>query len=81
MIARRLRYHRLLGLPKSVLYTISSIRERTLMGNLIPCNSDGTIPWPGGADENTVFTASTPINIGGNTPAAGDYGLHFWVAE
>lgn len=65
----------------NVVYHAPSLRERTLMGNLIPYNTEGTIPWRGGADENTVFTTSTPIKIGGNTLAAGDYGLHFWVTE
>ncbi len=62
-------------------YHAPSLRERTLLGNLIPYNSEGTIPWRGGADENTVFSTSSAINIGGNTLEAGTYGLHFWVTQ
>jgi hypothetical protein len=35
-------------------------------------------PWRGGANENTVFTVSDPVNIEGQTLAAGQYGLH-WI--
>lgn len=33
-------------------------------------------PWRGGANENTVFTVSDPVTIGGQSLAAGQYGLH-----
>ena len=62
-------------------YHAPSLRERTLLGNLIPYNVDGTIPWRGGADENTVFSANSQISIGGNPLDAGSYGLHFWVTQ
>lgn len=64
-----------------VSYHAPSIRERQLMGNLIPYNLEGSIPWRGGADENTVFTVSTDVSVGGELLPAGSYGLHFWVTQ
>jgi hypothetical protein len=34
-------------------------------------------PWRGGANENTVFAVSDPVNIEGQPLPAGKYGLHF----
>lgn len=34
-------------------------------------------PWRGGANENTTFTVSHDVKIGGQTLKAGSYGLHF----
>ena len=34
-------------------------------------------PWRGGANENTVFSTSHPVEIEGKKLAAGSYGLHF----
>jgi hypothetical protein len=34
-------------------------------------------PWRGGANENTVFTTSQDIKVGGKPLPAGSYGLHF----
>jgi len=34
-------------------------------------------PWRGGANENTVFTTSHDIKVGGKPLPAGSYGLHF----
>jgi hypothetical protein len=33
-------------------------------------------PWRGGANENTIFTVSDPVEIEGQTLPAGRYGLH-----
>lgn len=62
-------------------YHAPKLKDRVLLGNLIPYNSEGTIPWRGGADENTVFSTSTDITVGGKKLTAGKYGVHFWVTE
>jgi hypothetical protein len=38
-------------------------------------------PWRGGANENTVFTTSHPIEVQGQALPAGSYGLHFVPGE
>src|SRR5436305_5364507 len=41
---------------------------------------DGLVPygqvWRAGANENTVFTTTSPIKVAGKSLAAGSYGLH-----
>ena len=38
-------------------------------------------PWRGGANENTIFTASHEVRIEGQPLPAGSYGLHFLPAK
>jgi hypothetical protein len=60
-------------------------RRGKIWGQLVPygmaslgfgtCGSQ--CPWRGGANENTVFTTSQDIKVGGKPLPAGSYGLHF----
>lgn len=58
-------------------------RSGQIWGNQVPygltANSFGNqkpMPWRAGANENTVITFSTPVQIEGQELAAGSYGLH-----
>jgi len=62
-------------------YHAPKLNDRELLGNLIPFNSEGSIPWRGGADENTIFSTSSDIFIGEKELPAGAYGIHFWVTK
>jgi tetratricopeptide (TPR) repeat protein len=59
-------------------------RAGHIWGELVPYglydlqyNDCKSCPWRGGANENTVFTASHPVNIEGKPLPAGSYGLFF----
>ena len=60
-------------------------RKGKIWGDLVPYGMAslgyGTCgdqcPWRGGANENTVFTTSHDIKVGGKPLPAGAYGLHF----
>lgn len=56
----------------SIDYGRPSANERTLWGDLVPYDEI----WRAGANENTVFTSTTPVKIEGKDLAAGRYGLH-----
>ncbi|HYM82086.1 MAG TPA: DUF2911 domain-containing protein [Candidatus Limnocylindria bacterium] len=59
-------------------------RSGHIWGELVPYglhdlgfNDCKQCPWRGGANENTVFTVSHPVNIEGRELPAGSYGLFF----
>ncbi len=56
----------------SIDYGRPAVNKREIWGELVPYNAI----WRAGANENTVFTASTPVRIQGVDLAAGRYGLH-----
>jgi len=63
-------------------------RRGKVWGQLVPWglapNGFGTakeIPWRAGANENTVFTVSHDVRVGGKPLPAGSYGLHLIPAE
>ncbi|UZR93800.1 DUF2911 domain-containing protein [Chondrinema litorale] len=63
-------------------------REGKIWGELVPYGMNnlgfGTAeaaPWRAGANENTVFTVSNDVTIGGKELKAGTYGLHMIVEE
>jgi Tfp pilus assembly protein PilF len=61
------------GLTKlSVDYHRPAVNNRKVWGDLVPFGQ----VWRAGANENTVFTTSTPIKVAGKSLAAGSYGLH-----
>ncbi len=55
-----------------VAYHSPLVKGRTIWGDLVPYNE----VWRCGANENTVFHASTDILVEGQPLAAGSYGLH-----
>lgn len=70
----------------SIDYSSPSVRDRRgqIWGKLVPYGETdlgfrgGKLsPWRGGANENTVFAVSDPVEIEGQPLAAGQYGLHF----
>lgn len=56
----------------SILYHSPATRGRAIWGDLVPF---GRV-WRAGANENTVFTITDEVKIGGETLPAGSYGLH-----
>jgi hypothetical protein len=59
-------------------------RRGKIWGGLVPWgmsdNNFGSaekMPWRGGANENTTFTVSHDVTVGGKNLPAGTYGLHF----
>ncbi|MBK6291756.1 MAG: DUF2911 domain-containing protein [Ignavibacteria bacterium] len=56
----------------SIDYGRPAVNKRVIWGDLVPYNT----LWRAGANENTVFTASTPVKIEGKDLPAGRYGLH-----
>ncbi|MFW6353122.1 MAG: DUF2911 domain-containing protein [Verrucomicrobiota bacterium] len=71
----------------SVTYSRPSVRDREVWGELVPWGFTdlgfGTAkasPWRAGANENTVFTTSTPLRIEGERLPAGTYGLFMAIA-
>ena len=56
----------------SVTYSRPAVNGRAVWGALVPYGQ----VWRAGANENTVFTCSTPVTVGGVTLPAGRYGLH-----
>ncbi len=53
-------------------YHRPAVKGRKVWGGLVPFGE----VWRAGANENTTFTTSTPLKVGGKTLAAGTYGLH-----
>lgn len=53
-------------------YHRPAVGERPIWGSLVPYGE----VWRAGANENTVFTASTDIEVEGQPLPAGSYGLH-----
>lgn len=58
-------------------YHRPAVNGRTLWGGLVPYGQ----PWRAGANENTVLTVSTEVQLQGKTLPAGAYGLHVLPAE
>lgn len=61
----------------SIEYGRPAANNRKLWGELVPYGK----LWRAGANENTVFTVSTDVNIGGKVLAAGKYGVHMIPSE
>ncbi|MEO8588752.1 MAG: DUF2911 domain-containing protein [Flavobacteriales bacterium] len=53
-------------------YSRPSVKGRTIWGEVVPYGE----VWRAGANENTTFTCSHDVSIGGKPLAAGTYGLH-----
>lgn len=56
----------------TITYHRPAVNKREVWGKLVPWNE----VWRAGANENTVITFSSPVNVGGHQLAAGSYGLH-----
>jgi hypothetical protein len=56
----------------SVSYNSPSVKGRVIWGELVPFGE----VWRAGANENTVISFSTPVQIEGKNLPAGTYGLH-----
>lgn len=61
----------------SVEYHRPAVNERTIWGAQVPYDQ----VWRAGANENTVFSTSTAVRIGGQELDAGRYGLHVLPTE
>lgn len=61
----------------TVTYHRPAVRQRTIWGDVVPFDQI----WRAGANENTVVSFSTPVQVGGQMLAAGDYGLHMIPAK
>ena len=55
----------------TIKYSQPSVKGRQIWGGLVPYNA----VWRTGANEATVFTTTGDITVGGETLAAGTYGL------
>ena len=53
-------------------YSRPKVNARTVWGDLVPYGE----VWRAGANENTVVSFSTPVEVEGRELAAGSYGLH-----
>src|SRR5262245_50148298 len=53
-------------------YHRPAVQKRKIWGGLVPYDE----PWRAGANENTTFTFSTPVTVGGKQLPAGTYGFH-----
>jgi len=53
-------------------YSRPSVKGRTIWGEVVPYGE----VWRAGANENTTFTTTHDLSIGGKTLPAGTYGLH-----
>ena len=56
----------------TVVYHRPAVAGRTIWGQLVPFG----VPWRAGANENTIVTFSSDVEIGGKPLRAGTYGLH-----
>ncbi len=63
----------------SIMYHRPSVKGRKIWGELVPYGA--SMPWRGGANENTTITFSDNITIEGKPLASGTYGLHFLPEE
>lgn len=55
-----------------VVYHRPAVKGRQIWGGLVPYGQ----VWRAGANENTTFSASSAVKIGGKTLPAGTYGVH-----
>jgi predicted Zn-dependent protease len=62
-----------------IVYHRPAVKGRKIWGELVPYNS--SLPWRGGANENTTISFSTDVTIEGKPLPAGTYGLHFLPTE
>jgi len=53
-------------------YHRPAVGKRKIWGALVPYDE----PWRAGANENTTFTFSSPVTVGGKQLQAGTYGFH-----
>jgi hypothetical protein len=53
-------------------YHRPAVGKRKIWGVLVPYDE----PWRAGANENTTFTFSSPVTVGGKQLPAGTYGFH-----
>lgn len=72
----------------SVSYHRPSVNQREVWGKLVPYGLNNLgfgpstqAPWRAGANENTLFTCTHHVQIGGKPLEAGTYGLHLIVTE
>jgi tetratricopeptide (TPR) repeat protein len=56
----------------TITYDRPAVNGRQVWGKLVPFDT----VWRAGANENTVLAFSSPVRIGGQTLAAGRYGVH-----
>ncbi len=61
----------------AISYHRPRVRERKIWGELVPLGQ----VWRAGANENTTFAISTPVEVEGRALAAGSYGLHMIPKE
>jgi len=71
-----------------VSYHRPSVNQREVWGKLVPYGLNNLgfgpstqAPWRAGANENTLFSCTDDIRVGGKPLAAGTYGLHMIVTE
>ncbi len=69
----RARVEQNVGLTEmSVRYNRPAVNKRKVYGALVPWDQT----WRAGANENTIVSFSTPVQVEGKPLAAGSYGLH-----
>jgi hypothetical protein len=61
----------------TITYNQPGVKNRTIWGDLVPYNK----VWRAGANENTTFHFSDPVEIGGKVLPAGTYGFHIIPTE
>lgn len=61
----------------SIDYGRPKVNDRNIFGGVVPY---GRV-WRAGANENTVFTVTTPVTVNGTALPAGSYGLHMIPRE
>jgi len=61
----------------TVHYHRPAVNKRKVWGDLVPYGD----VWRAGANENTTFTASSPVTVEGKALAAGTYGVHMVPTE
>ena len=71
--SQRAKVTQTIGLTEiSITYDRPLVGKREVWGKLVPYDS----VWRAGANENTVFAVTSPVQVGGQTVPAGRYGLH-----
>ena len=75
----------------AISYSSPGVKGRTVFGGIVPygfnnlgfglSTADNPSPWRAGADQNTTFTFSHDVKIGGEELAAGTYGFFVAPAE
>ena len=61
----------------TVSYHSPVAKKRSIWGGIVPYGE----VWRAGANENSIITFSTDVQIGGQALAAGTYGLHMIPTE